>query len=247
MASSEGWAPVQRLRTYEQVMHQIEERILAGELSAGDHLPSERDLAILLSVSRPSLRESLRVLEALGLLDIRRGGGPDGGAVLLRQPGDGLVNLLRLQFAIGHFTHRDLLETRIALETWSCAEAASRASEEDLVHLEEILTRMDAPDISTTEWNSLDTEFHVAIASSTGNAFMSQLMSAMRLAIQRQMIDAYARLDDWRAVADSVRSEHRGILDALIARDAAAASARVQQHIRSFYSNDRLGDFATPL
>ena len=65
VTTAEGWEPVQRLRTYEQVMSQIEERILDGRLKAGDHLPSERDLALLLGVSRPSLRESLRVLEAL--------------------------------------------------------------------------------------------------------------------------------------------------------------------------------------
>jgi DNA-binding FadR family transcriptional regulator len=65
-------------------MAQIEDRILAGDLSAGDHLPDERDLSARLGVSRPSLRESLRVLEALGILEIRRGG--DGGAVLAGTP-----------------------------------------------------------------------------------------------------------------------------------------------------------------
>src|SRR4051812_34402795 len=95
VANVNGWEPVQRVRTYEQVMSQFEERILDGRLKAGDHLPSERDLAIQLGVSRPSLRESLRVLEALGIVEIRRGGGSDGGALLVGTPGIGMVNLLK--------------------------------------------------------------------------------------------------------------------------------------------------------
>src|SRR3954454_9841082 len=143
MSIPNGWEPVQRMRTYEQVMAQIEERILDGRLKAGDHLPSERDLSLSLGVSRPSLRESLRVLEALGVVDIRRGG--EGGAVLVGTPGPGFVNLLKLQLALGHFSATDVLETRIAFETWCCSEAAHRATTDDHAALAGILDAMDDP------------------------------------------------------------------------------------------------------
>jgi GntR family transcriptional repressor for pyruvate dehydrogenase complex len=239
MSTSGGWEPVQRLRTYEQVMAQIEERILDGRLSAGDHLPSERDFAVQLGVSRPSLRESLRVLEALGLVDIRRGGGADGGAALVGTPGPGFVNLLKLQLALGQFDQTDVLETRLALETWSAREAALRATAADHDALAGILDSMDDPEVTTAEFNRLDTAFHVRIAESAGNALTAHLMQSLRIAINRQMIEAYARLEDWRATAETVRREHRELLDAIRRREPDAAASCVQDHITDFYA---LGD-----
>lgn len=233
------WEPVQRVRAHEQVMAQIEQRILTGELAAGDHLPNERDLSILLGVSRSSLRESLRVLEALGVLDIRRGG--DGGARLVDAPGDGLVNLLKLQLALGQFSPSDVLETRLALETWCCREAARRRSDDDLGELGAILDAMDDPGITTSEFNRLDALFHVRIAESTGNRLGAHLMQSLRTAITRQMIEAYARLEDWRATARVVRREHRQLLEHLRQGDAEGASACVHEHITSFYHNSGEG------
>lgn len=235
MSAASGWEPVQRVRTYEQVMAQIEERILDGRLKAGDHLPSERELASLLGVSRPSLRESLRVLEALGVVDIRRGGGPEGGAVLVSSPGIGMVNLLKLQIALAHFSWIDVLETRMSLEAWSVEEAAYRADEDAHRELAEILDRMDDQTIDSAEFNRLDATFHVRIAESTGNALTAHFMGSLRTAIHRQMVEMYAELDDWRATATIVRAEHREILRAIVDRDGPRAADLVRQHIADFY------------
>ncbi|WBU38086.1 FadR/GntR family transcriptional regulator [Homoserinibacter sp. YIM 151385] len=240
-----GWEPVQRMRTYEQVMAQIEERILDGRLKAGDHLPSERDLAALLGVSRPSLRESLRVLEALGIVDIRRGGGAEGGALLLDSPGPGLVNLLKLQLSLAHFSWNDVLETRLALEAWSVTEAAYRSSDDDHRELAAILDLMEAEGIETGEFNRLDAAFHLRIAESTGNALLAHLMGSLRVAIHRQMIEMYAELDDWRRTATIVRAEHRGILAAIVAQDAALAGRLVNEHITNFYKIGHVAGEAT--
>lgn len=234
-ATSEGWEPVQRIRTYEQVMGQIEERILDGRLKAGDHLPSERDLAVSLGVSRPSLRESLRVLEALGVVEIRRGGGPDGGAVLLSTPGDGMVNLLKLQIALAQFSWNDVLETRLALEAWSVEEAAYRSQDDDHRELAEILDRMDDPAIDSSEFNRLDAAFHMRIAESTGNALTAHFMGSLRTAIHRQMVQMYAELEDWRTTAKTVRAEHREILSDITSGDGTAAAEHVRRHITDFY------------
>jgi len=222
------------MRTYEQVMAQIEERILSGELKAGDQLPSERDLATLLGVSRPSLRESLRVLEALGVVEIRRGGA-DGGAILLSAPGSGMVSLLKLQIALAHFSWNDVLETRLALEVWAVAEAALRATEADHAELAGILDRMDDPDIDSSDFNELDAAFHVRIASSTGNALTAHFMGSLRTAIHRQMVQMYAELEDWRRTAVTVRREHREILQAIVDKDADRAVTLMRAHITDFY------------
>ncbi|WP_159793070.1 FadR/GntR family transcriptional regulator [Puerhibacterium puerhi] len=243
MTAGGGWEPVQRVRTYEQVMAQIEERILDGRLKAGDHLPSERELAALLGVSRPSLRESLRVLEALGVVDIRRGG--EGGAILLDAPGGGLVNLLKLQLSLGHFSWNDVLGTRLALESWAVTEAAQRARDEDFQELAAILDRMEAPEIETPEFNRLDAAFHLRIAESTGNALLAHLMGSLRVAIHRQMIEMYAQLEDWRETAKVVRAEHRDILAAIAARDAERATRLVREHITDFYNIGHFGGEST--
>lgn len=245
MTAVGGWEPVQRVRTYEQVMTQIEERILDGRLKAGDHLPSERELSALLGISRPSLRESLRVLEALGIVDIRRGGGAEGGGILLDAPGEGLVNLLKLQLSLGHFSWNDVLETRLALESWSVTEAAYRSTDEDHRELAAILDSMEESEIETGEFNRLDAAFHLRIAESTGNALLSHLMGSLRIAIHRQMIEMYSQLEDWRRTADTVRAEHRSILAAIIAKDATLAGRLVNEHITDFYKIGHVAGEAT--
>jgi GntR family transcriptional repressor for pyruvate dehydrogenase complex len=237
--ASDDWAPVRRIRSYEQVMEQIEQRITDGLLKSGDHLPSERDLAAQLGVSRPTLRESLRVLEALGILDIRRGGGADGGAILLPEPGSGMVSLLRLQLALSHFDETDVMETRLAMEEWAVAEAARRSTPEDHAELAELLDRMDDTTIDSSEFNRLDAAFHVRVARSTGNALLAHFMESLRSAIHRQMVDMYAELDDWRATVVTVREEHRAILRTISEGDAEKAVALVREHIKDFYEDYR--------
>ena len=233
--SSGEWEPVRKMRTYEQVMAQIEGRILDGSIGPGDKLPSERDFAATLGVSRPSLREALRVLEALGIVEIRPGAGADGGSVFVATPGPGIGNLLKLQLALGHFTPLDVLQTRLALETWVVGEAARHAEDRDLQSLGSVLDLMDDPAVSAREFNALDTQFHFQIAESAGNQLTAHLMSSLRTAIQRRMIEKYETLADWRATAVTVRSEHRGILEALTRRDADLAVRRVREHIVTFY------------
>lgn len=104
---------------------------------------------------------------------------------------------------------------------------------------------MDDPEITTGEFNSLDTAFHVRIAEAGGNALTAHLMGSLRLAIRQQMIDAYARLVDWRATAVTVRAEHRAILEAIENRQTDNARTLVREHIRSFYIRTEPVDPAT--
>jgi DNA-binding FadR family transcriptional regulator len=141
--------------------------------------------------------------------------------------------------ALGQFDQTDVLETRLALETWSAREASLRAAAVDFECLAGILDSMDDPEVTTAEFNRLDTAFHVRIAESTGNALTAHLMQSLRFAINRQMVEAYARLDDWRATAETVRREHRELLDSLRRREPDVAARCMQDHITDFYA---LGD-----
>lgn len=232
MSDPVAWEPLTRSRTYDQLMLQIERRIRDGELHAGDRLPGERQLAEALGVSRPSLRETLRVLEALGVVEIRRGA--EGGAVLRGEASDVLARLLTMQTALGQYGQDDVVGTRLALETWSCAQAASTATDDDHRALTEILDAMDAASTSE-EFNRLDAAFHARIARSAGNALTAVIMDSLRVAIEHEMIAAYRRLADWRETVVTVRAEHRAILAAIESRDAGAASRLVHDHIASFY------------
>src|SRR5699024_7347132 len=90
------WQPVRKLRTHEHVLGQIAERILDGRLSVGDRLPSERELVSALEVSRTSVREALRILESMGIVEANVGSGRDAGSMICGQPTEALSNMLRL-------------------------------------------------------------------------------------------------------------------------------------------------------
>lgn len=233
MTTETTWQPVRRQRTYEQVIARIEERILDGQLQAGDRLPPEREFAQMLGVSRPSLRESIRVLEALGLVEVRLGS--EGGTFLAAKPGNGFVNVMKPQLALALFHTENVIQTRLALEAWSCEEAASRRSEEQIAELSAILDQMEDPDIPKAEFNRLDAAFHVAISAISGNHLIAQLMESLRLVIHKSMMERYAHLKDWKRTAERVRNEHRQILAAIAEGRGEEAAAHVREHIRSFW------------
>ncbi|MFV0426794.1 MAG: FadR/GntR family transcriptional regulator [Beutenbergiaceae bacterium] len=233
MPEQDGWEPVRRQRTYEQVIARIEDQILDGRLRVGDRLPAEREFAHLLGVSRPSLRESLRVLEALGIVEVRLGG--EGGTFLSSKVSSGFVNVMKLQHALAYFSSDNIVEARLALEEWSCGEAARRRQSEDLADLSAILDDMERPEIAVAEFNRLDTAFHIRIASATNNSLVAQLMDSLRLLIQRSMVERYSHLPDWRQTAKTVQHEHRDILAAINSQDRGRAASLVRDHIESFW------------
>src|SRR5471030_1450112 len=141
------WAPVSRVRTYELVLDRIETQIVSGALRAGERLPPERELASLLGVSRPAVREALRILEAEGAVRSHVGKGPDSGTTIDRVPSDALARLLRLHVALGSFPIKDVVETRVALERCSVVLACRNARPQDLVRMKANLLAMDEPEI----------------------------------------------------------------------------------------------------
>ncbi|GAA4426481.1 FadR/GntR family transcriptional regulator [Georgenia halophila] len=230
-----AWSSVTKSRTYQQVVEQIRERILDGRLGPGSHLPNEREFAQQLGCSRTSLREALRILESQGIIDIRVGGGPDGGAVVTSAARSSMGGVLELQLALGQYSYDEIIETRIALESWSCLRAASSADRQSIGQLEEILTAMEDPEIDVREFNRLDVEFHALIARSANNALTQDFMSIIRDAIHSQMIEAYNALPDWRGRVVPVKSEHRAILEAIANHEGQRASELVIAHINDFF------------
>jgi GntR family transcriptional repressor for pyruvate dehydrogenase complex len=212
------------------VIQGIKEMLTRGELGPGSRLPVEKDLALRLSVSRGSLREGVRALAALGVLETRQG---DGTYVTALDPSD-LLSPLGFLADLQQPAHAaDLLAVRRVLESESVALAAVRLTDEQLAELDRILGVVDRilesdPDMDLEGFIRADTEFHRMIARASGNPALAAIIDTLTGRTFR------ARL--WRAISHrgSVRdtqAEHRAILTELVKRDPDRARIRMATHL----------------
>ncbi|WP_105805602.1 FadR/GntR family transcriptional regulator [Leucobacter massiliensis] len=221
------------MKAHEVVMAWVTEQLRSGRLHIGDHLPGERALAETLQVSRSSLREALRVLEALGTIRTATGSGPRSGTVITAAPEQALALALNLQLATSQLEHHHVFEMRLLLERWAAEH--SDPDHPELAQAGRLLDRMEEPALPVEEFLPLDAEFHVLLARAAGNPLISTLMDAMRTAIADHTLDRARALPDWEATSRRLRAEHRGILAALQAGDREAAVERMLAHIRGYY------------
>jgi GntR family transcriptional regulator, transcriptional repressor for pyruvate dehydrogenase complex len=225
---------VEQRRTFEQILLQIEEAIMDGRLKPGDRLPPERDLAQTFGVSRASVREALRVLEMFGVINARRGTGPDAGSVVADSAQNGLESALRLHVGLLRIPTKDMVEVRAVLEQQAALKAAERADDKTTRRLHEIVEGMRTA-TAIDEFNGLDTEFHVELARVSGNALLPVLMEALRGTMRRAMLEGFERLPDWRAERDHLVGEHERMISYVETGDREAAGAAVQSHVMRFY------------
>ena len=226
------------MRTHQLVLQWIEGQLSSGQLALGGRLPAERSLAEQLQVSRTSVREAIRVLEAMGVLRAGVGSGPEAGTVVIADPTAALGSALRLHVATSHLPVKDIVETRVLLESW----AASRARPESpsLAEAARLLELMDSC-ADTEAFLALDVRFHLALADAAGNAVVSAMMGSLREAIQDYAGRLTGNLPDWDATAARLRAEHRGILAAIAGHDGVRAARLVADHIEGYYAEAGLG------
>ena len=226
-------------QTYELVLRAIEDDLRAGRLRVGDRLPAERQLAEAHGVSRASIREAMRVLDAIGVVRIRSGAGPNSGAVIAADAGAALGWALRMHVATRALPVRDIVETRILLERRIAAEALGEvdaaALAATLAAAGELLDRMDDPALPAERFHELDAELHIALAGLSPNVVLATMLESLRHATVGYVREASARMADWPAVRDELQRQHRGIVAAFEARDAADAGERLAAHIRWFF------------
>lgn len=244
MADSPLLRPVDRTRTHQVILRQVEELLTSGRLRPGDRLPPERALAEQLGVSRPSVREALKVLEALGVVETTGGQGRDSGAVVVARPGAAIGAAMRIHVATQGLPIADLVETRALLESSAMRRLGRRvATEADGVALlrpaEDLLMAMKAPGLSPEEFHHLDTAFHLALAEAAGNVVVHVVMASLRQAIEGYVLDAVPRLPDWRTTSAALRRQHAAILTALRRGDGETAAGVVDRHIHRFFARTR--------
>jgi GntR family transcriptional repressor for pyruvate dehydrogenase complex len=217
--------PVTRTSISEEIAKQIIKLISTGELQPGQRLPSERDLCEQFGASRSSLREALRCLSIVGVLNARVGDGTSVAA-------DGETFLRRIvewRLITERHDVENLMEVRIALEGVSAANAALRASEEDIRKFQDLLAKMKLAAKDARKFAVLDVEFHIALARASGNALVYDLVSMVRNHLVR-VLPKVLQLPN--AMPLSTR-EHAAIVAAIGRRDAEAARAAMHAHLEA--------------
>ena len=235
MVASPAAPTASSARAWRVVLVKIETDLLDGTLQPGDRLPPERELSTTLGVGRSSVREALRVLEVMGLIRTGTGSGPTSGAIIIATPQGGMSALLRLQVAAQGFPLDDVVRTRVVLES-AVVEALAADPERATGEAQSILDAMDAADLTTAEFLALDAQWHASLAEASGNVVISAMMAGLRTAIESYVQAGAARITDWDAAASRLRHEHRAILEAVDAGDAAGARMLVHEHIAGYYA-----------
>ncbi len=211
------------------VRRQMEMLILQGVLRPGERLPSERDLALRLDVSRPTVREALADLESRGLIVIR----PGGGAFIAEVLGNAFSGPLIELFATQDVALFDYIEFRRDLEGVAAARAAERATKADRETISALFARMvQAHDRrNPADEAALDADFHMAIVEAAHNVVMLHMARSLYELLRRGVFYnrslTYAEQDS----RNKLLSQHRAIHDAVIAGDPDAARLAVEQHM----------------
>lgn len=221
--------PIQAEKLSDSVVRQIEKLILRGILRPGERLPSERELAERMNVSRPSLRSAIADLQERGLLDARAGSGVFVADVLGSAFSDALISL----FSDHDEAVFDYLQFRMDLEALAAERAAQQASDTDLAVINEIFCKMETAHRKRdpSDESALDAEFHMAIMEASHNVVMLHMMRSMFDLLKQGVFYNRQMMFRNHATRDQLLAQHGAINTALQSRDPEAARAAVTAHL----------------
>jgi len=223
-----------RQTAYEQVAARIRAAILDKTLSADEQLPPERDLAAQFGVSRTTLREALRHLQAQGLLT-------PGGRTSPMRPADPAAALARFREALSNVVQLrnvslpDLLELRLAVETAALVCAAQSPQIERLDEARAALEAMSNPRVSQSAFYEADVDFHAALVAASGNQALWLVMLAVKDSM-RHYLDQTMRGRSFAKLRPRLVAEHERLLAAVQVGDTNLITALLRQHLE-FYGS----------
>jgi GntR family transcriptional repressor for pyruvate dehydrogenase complex len=208
-------------RIAERLVSLIAER----KLRPGDKLPSERDLAAMMQVSRPSLREALRALDMMKIVEIRHGSGT---FVASLKP-ERLVEHFDFVFSLDDSTFANVLDARAMLEPSLAAAAAQNATEAELAKIGSCMERLVKSVPDPKLFLEADLELHQLITAAVHNQIIARFMSTLgRLGLASRM-----RTVALKGVREKSLQDHQAIVDALFRRDPEAAAGNMRKHIKN--------------
>ncbi len=218
-------APIKSTRIYEEIVRQVKQMISEGRLKSGDRLPPERDLAEKFVVSRTSVREALRALESLGLIEIR----PGEGTFVREVSVEALIAPLALVMTSQREAIHELFEARRLLEPALAALAASRATPEEIQEMERILEAQAKEVAAGHTGFAQDAQFHAAIGAAAHNRAITRIAHAIMDLLTQ------SREESLNTPGRPTRSheDHRRVLAAVAARDERLARQAMLDHIEA--------------
>src|SRR4051812_48664293 len=219
------FAPIAVARASSAISEQIRAAIVTGRLKAGDRLSPERELAEQFGVSRVTVRDALRGLEAMGLIAVRVGA--RGGAFVTAPTGSVVAQTMSDMVMMSAVTPEDVVEARLMVELGTVTIACARATDEDLAQLRVLCERGSAALREKTYTRELSWDFHSLLAKAAHNGAVEGLTQSFRSSLSLHPI----RTREGAKAHERTVGEHTRILEALERRDGGAARTEMAQHL----------------
>jgi len=220
--------PIRPKKLSEEIVSQIKDLIGQGTLKPGERIPSERELAAFLGVSRPSVREAIMVLEAMGFLESRQGGGTFVRSLTEVSMADPLASMVERRDP--RMLHA-LTEVRMGLETWSAYLAARRAEDSEINRLHELYEVM-AEQAATGGWDpEIDAEFHLTITAATHNTIQIHVLNTIQTLFQTTIMVALGEFYSKEGYVELLLNHHHDIYRAIADHDPERARQKMMEHL----------------
>lgn len=221
--------PIRQKKVSEGIADQIKELIASGELAPGERIPSERDLAATLGVSRPTVREAMLALEMMGFLEAHQGGGTYVCSLTDPSSVDPLTSLLREK---SPRVMQALIEARMGLESWSAFLAAKNASDDEIGAMRDLCQTM-KEQAKDGGWDvDIDARFHVLITKSTHNALQIHMLNTIYAFFHTSIMVALTEFWKREGYTELLLEQHTAILDAIVARAPQRARDAMMAHLQ---------------
>lgn len=214
---------------YEEIAARLQRLISDGKVRVGEALPSTKAMSEQFGVGRSTMREALSALKAMGLIEIRQGGGC---RVIRSAPAE--VSLPKLNsIRLNRETLIELLEARQSLEVSNASIAASKRTDADLNAFGKLMNEMERSIGDEAEGERTDVAFHLLLAKATHNSILVRLFESIAGQLEQAIrdvrrVEIYAN----RPVAGELYREHYALFEAIVSQDAELAAYRMRQHLR---------------
>jgi GntR family transcriptional regulator, transcriptional repressor for pyruvate dehydrogenase complex len=219
------FAPISVARASSSIADQIRQAIVTGRLAQGERLPPERELAEQFGVSRVTVRDALRALEAMGLIEVRVGA--RGGAFVTVPTGSIVGQTMSDMMMMSAVSPEDIVEARLVVELGTVTLACARATDEDIAALRELQKQGESALAEKSYSREMSWDFHALVAQAAHNGAIEGLTQSFRSSLSMHPIRTR---EGARAHALTVE-EHGRILKALIAHDGARAREEMAKHL----------------
>lgn len=211
---------------YDRVFTFLRDQLVSGQLKTGDRLLPERELAIRLGVSRPVLREVLRALAAIGVIEIRHGHGS-----VVRQPDFGQFgDVFTMMLAQTSDAVDDIMEARIGIERQAIRLACTRARSADIDRLNAALDAIKATVADPVSGSEADFAFHQALTAASHSPVLMSLHAAIAALLRRSHLERRQRITDLPGIETYLVDHHRRLLGAILEGDIDEADTLIMQH-----------------